>query len=97
MAKTPVSEQVQVNFRIPVPLRDRIKAVAEKNNRSMNAEIIARLEASFLKNIDTSSKKWADFLDEVDRMSRLNSSSSLTESADFVTIEIKINKHGSDE
>lgn len=28
-------------------MRDRIREVAERNNRSMNAEIIARLEASF--------------------------------------------------
>lgn len=28
-------------------MRDRIKAAAEANNRSMNAEIVARLEATF--------------------------------------------------
>ena len=47
MAKPPVSEQVQVNFRMPVDLRDRIKAAAEKNGTSMNAELIAGLEAKF--------------------------------------------------
>ena len=44
MAKPPVSEQVQVNFRMPVDLRNRIKYYAELNNRSMNAEIISALE-----------------------------------------------------
>lgn len=33
--------------RFPDGMRDRIREVAERNNRSMNAEIIARLEASF--------------------------------------------------
>lgn len=47
MAKTPVAEQVQVNFRMPVDLRDRIKAAADANNRSMNAEIILALEEAF--------------------------------------------------
>lgn len=47
MAKTPVAEQVQVNFRMPVDLRDRIKAAADENSRSMNAEIILRLEQTF--------------------------------------------------
>lgn len=33
--------------RFPPGLMDRLKAAAENNHRSMNAEIIARLEASF--------------------------------------------------
>nr|WP_162623715.1 Arc family DNA-binding protein [Paracoccus saliphilus] len=47
MAKPPVSEQVQVNFRMPVDLRDRIKAAAESSGRSMNAEIVATLEEHY--------------------------------------------------
>lgn len=47
MSKPPVSEQVQVNFRMPAELRDTIKAMAEFGHRSMNAEIIARLEQAF--------------------------------------------------
>lgn len=35
-------------LRMQSDLKERIKAAAEKNNRSMNSEIIARLEASFL-------------------------------------------------
>lgn len=33
--------------RFPEGMRDRLKAEAAKNNRSLNAEIVARLEASF--------------------------------------------------
>lgn len=33
--------------RLPDGMRDRIKTAAEANNRSMNAEIVARLDASF--------------------------------------------------
>ncbi|WP_417257160.1 Arc family DNA-binding protein [Celeribacter halophilus] len=47
MAKTPSSEQVQVNFRMPEDLRDRIKAAAEQHNRSMNAEIVATLAEKY--------------------------------------------------
>lgn len=35
--------------RLPDGMRERIKAEADKNNRSMNAEIVARLEGSFEK------------------------------------------------
>lgn len=35
-------------LRLPDGMRDRIKSAAEENSRSMNSEIIARLEASFL-------------------------------------------------
>lgn len=44
MSKPPVAEQVQVNFRMPIALRDRIKEAAERNGRSMNAEIVASLD-----------------------------------------------------
>lgn len=37
----------QFIVRLPDGMRERIKAEAEANNRSMNAEIVARLEASF--------------------------------------------------
>lgn len=38
----------KVIVRLPDGMRDRLKAEAEANKRSMNAEIVARLEASFL-------------------------------------------------
>lgn len=49
MAKPPVSEQVQVNFRMPVDLRDRIKARAEQDDQSMGAAIVEALEKAFPK------------------------------------------------
>jgi hypothetical protein len=47
MTKTTSSEQVQVNFRMPVELRDRLRAASQENHRSLNAEIVARLEYAF--------------------------------------------------
>lgn len=34
-------------LRLPDGMRDRLKAAAAENNRSMNAEIVARLEETF--------------------------------------------------
>lgn len=39
-------EYPQYKLRMPPELKDAINTLAEKNNRSMNAEIVARLEAS---------------------------------------------------
>ncbi|WDI91919.1 Arc family DNA-binding protein [Xanthomonas campestris] len=36
-----------MNFRIPSELLDRIKAAADENNRTITAELVSRLEASF--------------------------------------------------
>lgn len=47
MARPPASEQVQVNFRMPTDLRDRIRQAAEENNRSLNAEIVSTLEKAY--------------------------------------------------
>lgn len=47
MARTPAADQVQVNFRMPVELKEQVEAAAAANNRSTTAEIVARLEASF--------------------------------------------------
>lgn len=43
MPKTPTQPQDKYVLRLPDGLRDRIKAAAADNNRSMNAEIIATL------------------------------------------------------
>ena len=40
----------QYPFRFPEGMRDRIKTAAKANRRSMNAEIIARLEQTFNEN-----------------------------------------------
>lgn len=46
MSESPYPSQNQDKFvvRLPDGMRDRIKAVAEHNSRSMNAEIVATLE-----------------------------------------------------
>ena len=49
MAKQHASEQVQVNFRMPVDLRDRIKVKAERDGYSMGAAIVEALERAFPK------------------------------------------------
>lgn len=49
MEKKPYPSETQERFivRFPDGMRDRIAEEAKKNNRSMNAEIVARLERSF--------------------------------------------------
>lgn len=47
MARPPASEQVQVNFRMPASLKERIEAAARDNNRSTTAEIVATLEEKY--------------------------------------------------
>jgi hypothetical protein len=55
MAKPPAAEQVQVNFRMPVELRDSLRNEAEKKGRSLNAEIVFRLERSLADESDRES------------------------------------------
>ena len=60
--KYPSQTAERFQIRMPEGLRDRIRVAAEENNRSMNAEIIARLEASFDENIVTMSKDDSDLI-----------------------------------
>lgn len=46
-ADTPAKDQDKFVLRLPDGMRDRLKASAEANKRSMNAEIIDRLELTF--------------------------------------------------
>lgn len=39
-------ELVKMVIRIPADMREKIQAVAEKSRRSMNSEVVYRLEAS---------------------------------------------------
>jgi plasmid stability protein len=41
------SEDIQTNLRLPAELKKRLKKSADASNRSMNAEVVARLEESF--------------------------------------------------
>jgi hypothetical protein len=45
--ETPVRDQDKFMLRLPDGMRERIAREASANNRSMNAEIVARLELSF--------------------------------------------------
>lgn len=49
MAKAPFPSDTQDKFmlRLPDGMRDRVRAAAEANNRSMNAEIVATLEERY--------------------------------------------------
>ena len=42
-----IQTEPQYKLRMPHELRDKIKASAEKKNRSMNADIVARVEKTF--------------------------------------------------
>lgn len=44
-------EDPQLRIRLPVELKEKIEETAKANNRSMNAEIVQRLDASFLGDI----------------------------------------------
>lgn len=65
MAKEPFPSDKQDKFmlRLPEGMRENIKLAAELNNRSMNSEIVSRLEASFMSRADSH-----DLLKEVQDM-----------------------------
>lgn len=44
-------EDPQLRIRLPIELKERIEDAAKSNNRSMNAEIVKRLDTSFLSEI----------------------------------------------
>ena len=41
------SEDIQTNLRLPADLKERLRQAADTSNRSMNAEVVARLKESF--------------------------------------------------
>ncbi|MGR3464076.1 Arc family DNA-binding protein [Limimaricola sp.] len=43
----PKQTDPQFKLRLPASLKEQIEVAADKNNRSMNSEIVARLQASF--------------------------------------------------
>lgn len=51
----------QYQLRLPEELRDKIKESAKAHNRSMNADIVARLEASFEKDAKFTDVEKADY------------------------------------
>ncbi len=57
-------------LRLPDGMRDRIKAAAETNNRSMNAEIVHRLEQTFAPPVDLPFDLTPEELMRMDRIMR---------------------------
>ncbi len=69
----------QVNLRLPIDIKERIMELAEANNRSANAEMVAALEAWVNKNkhiqaldISTIAKRLVDLEAKVDEISKSN-------------------------
>lgn len=46
-------EDPQLRIRLPIELKEKVEVTAKENGRSMNAEIVQRLELSFLSEINT--------------------------------------------
>lgn len=67
--KTPYPSETQERYivRFPDGMRDRIREAAEASGRSMNAEIVARLQASFEQGRD----RQQDVAELSDKMARL--------------------------
>ena len=65
-------EDLHFRLRIPEDLKRRIAAASRINERSMTAEIIARLEASFVLGhapaVDTSDQELMDILADIERL-----------------------------
>lgn len=65
--KYPSALAERFQIRMPEGLRDKIRAAAEKNNRSMNSEIISRLEDTFLPLVERVVQHEDSTLDEGER------------------------------
>lgn len=57
----------KANLRFPEGLRQRLKEVARDNGRSMNAEIVVRLEASFQSKMPFAADLWMSVEDYINR------------------------------
>lgn len=72
----PSQQQDRFIVRLPDGMRDRIKAAAERNNRSMNAEIVAALEEKFPKprpfDLGTALTELGDLLKAVQTKAQFN-------------------------
>ncbi len=67
----PSDAQDRFMVRLPDGLRDRIAEAAKANNRSMNAEIVARIHASFEQAIE---KKYSNLEDQLNALRTENQS-----------------------
>lgn len=58
MIDTPAKDQDKFVLRLPDGMRDQIKFFADASNRSMNAEIVARLAQSFTNDFEEERVEW---------------------------------------
>lgn len=74
--KYPSDEVDKTLLRFPPGLRDRIRAEAEANGRSLNSEIVARLEASFSSDTLTAARmeyrKVDELLEKIEKLLEQN-------------------------
>jgi plasmid stability protein len=70
MSEEPRQPQDKYILRLPDGMRDRLKDEAAKNKRSLNAEIIDRLEATFVmdETMSTHEKEMADIRKTVNEL-----------------------------
>lgn len=71
------SDDLQTNLRLPAALKAKLQRAAETNKRSMNAEVVARLDGSFSsaadkaavddRTLDLFAEKVGQVLDERDK------------------------------
>lgn len=74
----------QMNLRFPAELKGQIEEAAKSNGRSMNAEIVARLEASFTAKLE---QKYV-VADELENMLNKQGIQLLKEVADLINQRI---------
>lgn len=67
-------------FRLPVALAERLRESSEASGRSMNAEVVARLEQSFSGGGGAPEGIWPIFFDLVRIQSRIETSAEMTRS-----------------
>lgn len=87
-------------LRLPEGMRERLKAAAQENNRSMNAEIVARLEQSFLtkvradgtREVSMSRGEYMDLMARLDRIGELLGDDPMPLSAEAQEVEADMKK-----
>lgn len=62
-------KHVTVRLRVPPELRDKIASSAEQYNRSMNADMVSRLEQSF-EQIQSQENELSDLKNQMQRMNQ---------------------------
>lgn len=93
MTQAPENRTLNDKFmlRLPDGMRDRIKAAAETNNRSMNAEIVATLEEKYPAPITLRVNQLVDWADNMVRLAdAYEAASSIEERVQVVERMVKI-------